>query len=368
MGKILLFGGTFDPPHKGHRHLLETALQQESFDRIFLIPSYIPPHKEHRPALSFEARKGILRDWFGDIPALRILDIEQKRGGRSYTIDTVTALRQEYPEDTFYLLMGSDMFLSFDRWYCADQLLKQLILVVGSREKGDFDQLQACKERLEQAYECKGIILCSMEAMVCASSELRAAGNGLAERALAHIGSQLDVKRARHTMQVADYARRLAPKNGVDEEKAYLAGLLHDCTKCYSNEWQIEYAREQGISLSKDDLACPQVLHQLTGPVFARKVLGVEDEEILSAIGCHTTGKPKMSPLELLLFFADSCEPSRTYPGVAELRKAGEADLKKGTSMLFDHVIASLNDKKQFLHPLTAAARNDLLKELEKNG
>ncbi|MBQ8893579.1 MAG: bis(5'-nucleosyl)-tetraphosphatase (symmetrical) YqeK [Clostridia bacterium] len=368
MGKILIFGGTFDPPHKGHRHLLRTALQQEQFDRVLIIPSYIPPHKDHKPALSFEVRKEVIRDFFGEIPGMEILDLEQKRGGRSYTIDTVKTLREENPEDTLYLLIGSDMFLSFHQWYCADQLLRQLILVVGSREPGDRTLLEACKKRLEQAYPCKGIILCDMEPVVCASSDLRAVGNGLAERALAHIGQELDLKRARHTMQVADYARELAPKVGVDAEKAYLAGLLHDCTKCYSNDWQIRFAREKGISLTADDLSSPQILHQITAPAFARDALGVEDEEILAAIGCHTTGKPEMAPLDMLIFFADSCEPSRTYPGVEEIRKAGERDLKNGTLMLLDHVMASLINRKQFLHPKTVAARNYLLKELENNG
>ncbi len=363
-----MFGGTFDPPHEGHRHLMDAALQQERFDRVFLIPSYIPPHKDHRPTLSFEARKALLCDRFGDISGLEILDIEQKRGGRSYTIETVDALQAEYPNDTFYLLIGSDMFLSFHRWYCADRLLRQLILVVGSREIGDQDQLNECKVWLEREFECKGIILCKNKPLVCASSELRAVGGGLAERAMAHMGREMDEKRLRHTMQVAEYARSLAKKLGIDSRRAYLAGLLHDCTKCYSKEWHLQFASEHGISLSEDDLACPQVLHQRTGSVFAREVLGADDEEICAAIECHTTGKPCMTDLEMLLFFADSCEPSRAYPDVDVLRKAGERDLKSGTLMLLDHIIASLNDKKQFLHPQTLAARDDLIKELEKNG
>ena len=368
MGKILLFGGTFDPPHKGHRHLMDCALQQEQFDRVFLIPAYIPPHKEHNPALSFEIRKWLLMDRFGDIPGLEVLDIEQKRGGRSYTIDTVTALQAQYPNDTLYLLIGSDMFLSFERWYCSEQLLQRLVLVVGSREKGDFSKLEAHKKRLEEQYGCKGILLCTMEAVECASSDLRAAGGGLAERALAHISEEIDLKRARHILRVADYARALAPRFGIDPEKAYLAGLLHDCTRCYPTEWHLEYAERHGIELTQADIACPFVLHQVTAPHFARHVLGAEDEEILSAIGCHTTGKPGMSDLDLLLFFADSCEPGREYPGVEELRKAGEADLKKGMLMLFEHSIAHVISKKQSLHPQTACARDDLIKELEKNG
>lgn len=368
MGKILLFGGTFDPPHKGHRHLVDSALQQESFDRVFLIPAYIPPHKDHHPSLSFEVRKWLLQDRFGDINGLEVLDIEQQRGGKSYTIDTVTTLQEQYPEDTLYLLIGSDMFLSFERWYCSEQLLERLVLVVGSRVKGDQPRLEAHKKHLEERYNCKGVLLCTMEAVECASSDLRAAGDGLAERALMHISTEFELKRARHIMSVADYARALASRFGIDPEKAYLAGLLHDCTKCYPAEWQLEYAKKNGITLTDADVASPQILHQITAPHFARDTLGAEDEEILSAIGCHTTGKVGMSDLDLLIFFADACEPLRDYPDVEELRKTGEADLKEGALMLLEHTVRYLNDKKQFLHPQTTCARDDLIKELEKNG
>lgn len=368
MEKILVFGGTFDPPHKGHYHLLKTALEQMEFDRVLLIPSYIPPHKEHRPTLSFEARRGILLDWFKNIPRLEVSDLEQKREGRSYTIDTVRSLQEIYKGASLYLLIGSDMFLSFDRWYCADQLLREVTLIVGSREKGDAPALKACKERLEKEFSCKGIILCEMEAVVCASSELRMVGDGLAETIMEKIGRTLDDKRLRHTMQVADYARWLAPTVGVDPDKAYLAGLLHDCTKCFSVNEQLAFAESHGIIFDENDLASPQVFHQYTAPAYAVEQFGVRDREILNALECHTTGKCGFSPLEMLIFFADSCEPSRTYSGVDELRRVGEKDLKQGTLMLLDQLIASLIDRKLFLHPKTVYARNFLLKELEKNG
>lgn len=368
MRKTLLFGGTFDPPHKGHLHLLRSAMEHEQFDRIILIPAFIPPHKDHKPALSFEARKGVLEDWFAEIPGLEISDLEEQRGGRSFTVDTVETLLAENPQDELYLLVGSDMFLSFETWRRFEDLLQMVKLIVGSREIGDFDQLKAYKNKLETVYTCKGIILCNMEPIVCASSSLRASGNGLAHRVLEHIGNELDVKRTRHTMQVADYAKKLSVVHDVDAEKAYLAGLLHDCTKCYPTEWHLHYAAENSIELKEEDLACPQVLHQITGAVFAEKELGASDSEILSAISCHTTGKAMMTPLEMLLFFADSCEPSRNYPGVEALRTVGEADLKQGTLMLIEHLMAHLNEKNAFLHPKTKEAKESLLKELGKNG
>ncbi len=367
MGNILVYGGTFDPPHKGHRHLLQAALGQVDFDRVFLIPAYIPPHKNHRPALSFDARTGFLKDYFSDIPNLEVLDIEEKLGGKSYTIHTVEALEKLFPGETLHFLMGTDMFLGFEKWVRFEELLQKLVLVVGPRERGDTERLSAQKQRLMEMYACKGIILCSMEAVPCASSEIRSGSNGVVGTVLSYVGAELDEKRARHTMQVADYAVTLAEKNGLDVQKSYLAGLLHDCTKCYPTQWHIDYAGKHGVVLTEDDLACPQVLHQITAPLFAREKFGVTDGEILSAIGCHTTGKPGMSLADMVLFFADSCEPSRSYPGVDALRKAGEADLKRGTLYLLEHVTAFIKESKAYLHPQTKEARNDLIKELEKN-
>lgn len=366
MGKILVFGGTFDPPHKGHRHLLQAAIREVQFDRVLVIPSYIPPHKEHRPALSYDTRRALLLDW--NMVGLEVLDIEQKREEPGYTVDTVKELLALYPGDTLYFLIGSDMFLSFEKWYQFETLLRSLILVVGSRYTGDFPALEAHRLHLLENYDCKGIILCSTKAVECASSTLRATGEGLAERVLWHIGSELDPARARHTVQVADYARELALRHGVDPEKAYLAGLLHDCTKSYGTPWHLDFLREHGVEPTPDDLSCPQVLHQLTAPVFARERLGVTDEGLLSAIGCHTTGKPDMTDLEMLLLFADSCEPTRTFPGVTDLRAAVERDLRSGALQLLTHTIHYILQKNSYLHPLTVAARNSLLKEFKRNG
>lgn len=364
----MIFGGTFDPPHKGHLHLLQTALEQVQCDRVLLIPAYQPPHKSHHPALSFENRMEVLKAWFKDIPNLEISDIEQKRGGKSFTYETVDTLQDLYPDDTLYLLIGTDMFLSFEEWKCFEDLLKTVVLVVGSREIGDRSAIEMQKEHLLKNYICKGIILCNMEPLVFASSSLRSLGGGIAEQILGYINENLDSKRVRHTLLVADYARNLAEKFGIDVEKTYLAALLHDCTKCQSEQWHIDYAKENGIELTADDLACPQVLHQITAPICALKTFGIDDKEILSAIGCHTTGKAGMSSLDRLIFFADGCEPTRAYPGVEELRAIAEQDLNLATLRLLEHTIDYINVKNAYLHPQTLRAKREISKELNQNG
>ncbi len=362
-----MYGGTFDPPHEGHRNLVDAAFKETAFDRLLLIPSYIPPHKAHSPALPFETRKGLLLDCFGDLPGVEVLDIEQKREGKSYTIDTIHQLEAVYPNGELHFLMGSDMFLSFENWRCFEELLEKLILVVSSREKGDLSQLKAHREMLMREYDCKGIILCNQEPVICSSSAMRELGGGLAGRIYRHIGEALDAKRACHTFRVAEYARQLAFKSGLDPEKAYLAGLLHDATRCYSEEWHRGYIQKHQIPVSSVDLQYPHILHQYTGAKFAEEELGVDDPVILNAIQCHTTGKEQMEPFDMLVFFADSCEPGRNYPDVEELRRLGEQDLKKGTLAVLEHTTAFLIEKGSPVHPRTAAAQMHLQKELNEN-
>lgn len=363
-----MFGGTFDPPHKGHLHLLKTAIEQVQCDKVLLIPAYQPPHKDHQPSLSFENRVEVLKSWFGGIPNLEISDIEQRRGGKSFTYETVDLLQGRYPEDTLHLLIGTDMFLSFEEWRCFEHLLETVVLVVGSRDVGDRSALEEQKKHLMSRYKCKGVILCNMEPIVFASSALRSLGDGLAEKILKYLNENLDAKRVSHTLMVADYARNLAQIHGIDPEKAYLAALLHDCTKCRSEQWQIDYAKAQGVELTEDDLACPQILHQITAPIFAEETFGIDDEEILSAISCHTTGKADMSLLDRLIFFADGCEPSRDYPGVEELRKIAEQDLNLATLRLLERTIDFIKYRNAYLHPKTLAAKSDISKELNQNG
>ncbi len=363
-----MYGGTFDPPHKGHLHLLQSAVRQFAFDRILLVPAYIPPHKDHDPALTFDLRCAILKDWFGGISHLEISPIEQQRSGKSYTVDTVEAILTDDPGEDLYLLLGTDMFLSFETWHRFQDLLKKVYLVVGPRDQGDDLRIQAYREQLMTKCVCKGILLCDMDPVVCASSDIRAAGNGVAQRGFEHIGKELTIKRARHTLRVAEYAKRIAANNGVDPEQAYLAGLLHDCTRCYSTEWQFCYADENGILFSDEDRQTPEILHQYTGAVFAQKELGVTDPQILSAIRCHTTAKADMTPLEMVVYFADGCEPGRDYPGVDRLRTVGEKDIKQGTRLLLESSMRLLKSKNVPIHSGTKAAYESLLKELKTNG
>lgn len=122
----------------------------------------------------------------------------------------------------------------------------------------------------------------------------------------------LTPQRYEHTLGVANTCVCLAMSRGMELEDAYLAGLLHDCAKCIPNEEKIARCEEYGIEISGIERKSPDLLHAKLGAYEAGHQFGVTQKDILDAICCHTTGKPKMNDLEMILFVADYIEPGRT--------------------------------------------------------
>lgn len=177
--KTLIYGGTFNPPHPGHERALRLAAAALCPDRILVIPDRIPPHKsiaEGSPTP--EQRLEMCRLAFGDIPGVNVSDMELKREGKSYSAYTVRELRERYPEDELFLMMGTDQFLTFRSWYSFEELLSLCTLTVVSREYNDRAQLEKAAAELEAQYGAR-IILVENEPLVLSSSQLRADGGGL---------------------------------------------------------------------------------------------------------------------------------------------------------------------------------------------
>lgn len=134
------------------------------------------------------------------------------------------------------------------------------------------------------------------------------------------LSKNLSKKRLEHTMGVCKCAIDMAQKYGVDEKKAYISALLHDCAKGMSIDEQIEYAKKHNIELSKEDMDCLPVIHATIGAKIAETEYGVCDKSILDAIRYHTVAREDMSDLEKIIYSADMLEPGRDFEGVEELR------------------------------------------------
>ncbi|MBR2589551.1 MAG: nicotinate (nicotinamide) nucleotide adenylyltransferase [Clostridia bacterium] len=129
--KIAVFGGTFNPPHCGHVHLLHAFSEQMHFDKILIIPTALPPHKQAKELAAPAHRLAMCRLAFEDA---EICDIEIKNGGRNYTADTLEAVKKMYPQSELYFIMGTDMLLSFGSWYEPERILQNAILLCDARD------------------------------------------------------------------------------------------------------------------------------------------------------------------------------------------------------------------------------------------
>jgi predicted HD superfamily hydrolase involved in NAD metabolism len=178
---------------------------------------------------------------------------------------------------------------------------------------------------------------------------------------LDYLHINLKESRIRHSLSVSETAVVLASKYGEDIGKARIAGLVHDCVKNMKDAELIKVAMGHGIQLDEIYLNNPSILHGLVGSIIAREVMGIEDEDILSAIRYHTTGRKNMSTLEKIIYIADYIEPLRTFNGVEELRNLSKVDLDAAVIQSLENTIKYIINQKGLLHTDTVEARNYLL-------
>lgn len=181
------------------------------------------------------------------------------------------------------------------------------------------------------------------------------------EKAYDFIKGNLKEKRFIHTLGVVSVAKKLASLNGVSEEKAEIAALSHDIAKNMSEEDMKKIISDNNIVLSDDEKSTKELWHSILAPVVAKDKLLLDDEEILSAIRWHTTGKENMSKLDKIIYIADMIEPSRVFPGVDEIREKTLEDLDKGVLLGLNHSIEYLLNKGVPIDINTVKARNYML-------
>ena len=150
--------------------------------------------------------------------------------------------------------------------------------------------------------------------------------------------------RYEHTLGVEFTAASLAMRYEVDIEKAELAGLLHDCAKCIDSEDTLDECMKYNIELTDVEKRNPFLIHSKLGAVHAKKLYGVDDEDIISAIRFHTTGKPDMTMLEKIIFIADYIEPGRDKaPNLKEIRKMSFIDIDEAMYMILKDTLDYLD-------------------------
>ena len=349
--RIAVYGGSFNPPHLGHVEAAKTVARTLAPDRFLIVPAAVPPHKalaEDSPGP--EERMELCRLAFAEIPGGEVSDVELRRGGKSYTYDTVCELRAEYPAAEIFLVIGTDMLLSFEEWYHFRFLFAECTLAVLARAEEDGELLRGKAEEYERTYGAR-IVLLAHEPLEASSEQirerlpLRAGEDLLPEAVYAEIirrryyGAKpeltwlrskvldfLDEYRVAHVAGCESEAVALARQWGEDPELAAEAAILHDITKRCTKDQQLQYCEKYGIINDNSEIRNKSLLHAKTGAALARDLFGIDDA-VYEAIRWHTTGKPDMTRFEKILYLADYIEPTRDFDGIKELRALAYEDL-----------------------------------------
>ena len=362
--KIILFGGTFDPPHNGHMTLLAGAIEAVRPDLVLVEPAGTPPHK--RAGGTSAAHRLAMCECFRPLfPELVLDTTEIARGGKSYTIDTVRQMNARYPGAQLYFPMGSDMLLWFRNWAAYRELLRRVVLVAHLRTGEDAAPVREYAAGL--AAEGGTVLFAKAPVFPVSSTEVRAlaakgrpldglvpesvaayiarhhlytpaAGEGANRGDLILISvdeakrlakKNLSPKRYEHTCNVRKLAVKLAKAHGADEKKAALAALLHDIAKELPRDRLLQIFTENAIIAGNAAQRPAPVWHGAAAAILAQTQYGVDDGEILSAIRCHTTGRPGMTKLDKIIYLADMASYERTYPEAEQLRRHALADLDR---------------------------------------
>ena len=388
MARVGIFGGTFNPPHRGHLLAAQEQKRLLNLDRVILIPAGIPPHKllaDNSPEASY--RLAMTEALCCHDPALTVSDIELRRKGASYTADTLASLSAAHPEDELYLLMGTDMFLSFHTWSRPKMICRYATLCLAIREelsKKDEREIAEQTERLKRDYgarierienryeEMSSTLIRRMLQFDCAENYLTPEvleiiktnglyGTGdnlknlpfdeLCDRSLALHKE----KRRPHVIGCCETARELALLWGADPDLAARAGILHDITKALDKPAHLALCEKYGTVLRGFEVENEKLLHSKSGAAVAGGVFG-ECPEVVSAIYWHTTGKADMTLLEKIVYMADYMEPTRDFEGVDELRRLCYLDLDRAMALGLSMSIGDLKARHKEIHPMTERA------------
>ena len=380
MERICIYGGTFNPPHLGHMLAAAQAVKLLRLDRLLLIPDRIAPHKVlPEGSASPEQRLQMLRLAAAGIEKAEVSDIELRREGTSFTYLTILELKQMYPEAELVLIMGTDMFLSFDKWRETKIITDNAALGVLYRgEKGEKAAIEAKKAEMEASGVTVELI--ENEVTAISSTDLRrmlvfgcadpflpeGVGDYIRKNGLYGTGREyrnlplkeleqvvvsiLKPNRVTHVLGCRDTAVQLAKHWGADVTDAARAGLLHDITKAIDGPLQLTLCGEYGTMLSDFSRKYPKTLHALTGSLVAERIFG-ENQAVVNAIRHHTTGKADMSLLEKIIYIADYVEPNRTLSGVKQLRHLAFNDLDAALIMGLNMTVSYLNEQGSEVSP-----------------
>ena len=379
--KIGIYGGAFDPFHDGHLSMIRGAIASKKVDKVLVIPTGMPCFKPARIVTLSPYRYYMVKAALKDEPKCEVCDIEQVFGEPSYTVTTLTKLREQKvvsEKDELFFMCGSDLLFEFESWYKPEEILKQATLLCALRPGMDEGAVRNEAAHLEEKFATKikffkidGVEVASSilrkdarfkndvpsavssfiktHDLYCEDAPLMHVSDEMYKTLMKHsftLFREMSGKRLLHSMNVCILATRYALRFGADPDKCALAALLHDCAKELPEQQQIDLAAE----IIHGYIPGKQILHSPAGAVYAKHHYGVEDQEVLDAIQYHTVGREIMTITDKIVYLADKLEPARDYDDLTLIRQLAEHDLNAALIECYCAIKESFARKGQMIH------------------
>lgn len=386
--RLAVLGGSFNPIHLGHLVIADSALSRLGYDRVVLVPAYSSPFKPAVPGMEDGTRsrlETIAASIAGD-PRLTIDDCEIRRGGVSYTVDTLADIVRRYlPDGKPGLIIGDDLVGDFRSWRKSGEILETADIIVARRAgrdkpKADFpfthmdnDLIEVSSHTVRQRIAENG----AWRYLVPSAARAAIEGQGLygfgpgggaepAEpggftgtwpggnpsknitvRVEEAVRENMGFERFLHSRNTALLAWDMCRRFSVNPAHGYLAGIAHDLAKHLNDRAQLRLARSDGKEISHMEKEKPSLLHGRASAVLLKENFGVHNESILEAVALHTSGGKNMGRLAKIVYVADKMEVTREKidPATRKLVYAGN-DLDEIFVAVLERTVSSLRSRK----------------------
>ena len=395
--RIAVFGGSFNPIHMGHLVLADAAISELGYDRVVLVPAYRSPFKLAVLGMEDSTRNRlemIAASIAGD-PRLTLDDCEMRRGGISFTADTLADITRRYaPDGKPGLIIGDDLVGDFPEWHRSGEILSMADIIVARRMRSDKprvsfpcawinnDVMEVSSGMIRERIARNG----SWRYLVPAAARSIIEGRGLygctqASEADGFTGTwpggrpskniiarveeaareSLGFDRFLHSRNTALLAWDLCRRFSLNPALGYLAGIAHDLAKPLNDRAQIRLAKNYGKEITPLHKEKPSLLHGRASAVLLKEYFGVHNEEVLEAVAVHTWGSGNMGELAKVVYIADKMEVSRekVEPALRKLVFAGD-DLDEIFVRVLERTVSSLRSKKLKLSEETLGLLDNL--------
>lgn len=337
---LLIFGGSFDPPHKIHFEMISQANIFLKPEKIIIVPTLLSPFKKTHFA-SFKDRKKMIESGIKEKKIkgkIEISDFEYEMGRKTYTYEVIAHYSKKYSGYKIYLLIGSDLLENFNKWKRHKTILKKANLITairsGFNHKNKFNAIFLKKifPNISSTNIRKDILSLNFSKVPYSVKKYILKNNLYFTDILRKVKLKQTKERFKHTKGVVRLSYELALKHNVDMKKAVIAAILHDYTRDFSIEGHRRIIKRYKFKLKAIDKVfkhSPQILHQFTSYLKAKHIFKIKDADVIEAIKWHSVSEKKRSKLDKLLFVSDFSSYDRNFLEASKVRKIAFQNLDK---------------------------------------